>query len=149
MPLKASSNDKAMWVTWGTPDEGVSTTFRINKSDPDEEVLAKLVRLTRFIASQMDQQATEIAELEQAIRGQSPAEAEKTSAATARTATPSSNPNAPRIPMPSPASLSDLPAGGLPPASHFGWADMPTTSVPEHLAKPEAGAWEMIPPNER
>lgn len=146
MPIKVTSNDKGVWITWGTPDEGISTTFRLAKADPDEEILKKLIRLTRFIASQMGELATEIEELEIAILGSS---AIGTPAITASKASPAPvpDPNAPRIQMTPPASLSDQPAGG-PPVSTFGWSSMPTTAVPSELSAPERGGWEMIPPEE-
>lgn len=145
MPIKTTSNDKGMWITWETPDEGVSTTFRIRKTDSDSEVLGKLFRLTRFIAAQMDEMATEIAELELEILGG--ARGATTSLPAPATTATATDPSAPRIPMMSPASLSDQPAGGAP-VSTFGWGSMPTTSVPAQLAAPEAGGWEMIPPEE-
>lgn len=149
MPIKTTSNDKGMWITWETPDEGVSTTFRIRKTDSDSEVLGKLFRLTRFIATQMDEMATEIAELELEIMGESAPVIPSRTVAPAVNAAASSppDPSAPRILMTSPASLSDQPAGGAP-VSTFGWGSMPTTSVPAQLAAPEAGGWEMIPPEE-
>lgn len=152
MPIKVTSNDKGVWITWGTPDEGISTTFRLAKADPDEEILKKLIRLTRFIASQMGELATEIEELEISILGSAPTGA---TATTSPARTPVStaplavapDPNAPRIQMTPPASLSDQPAGG-PPVSTFGWSSMPTTAVPSELSAPERGGWEMIPPEE-
>lgn len=155
MPIKATSNDKGMWITWETPDEGISTTFRLKKGDSDQEILGKLFRLTRFIASQMGELATEIAELELQILGSAPvgpgssasANPSATSASTPSagpTATPPTD--APRIQMPSPATLSDKPAGGLPPRDGFGWGDMPTTVTPDMAASPMG--WEMIPPGE-
>lgn len=162
MPLKVSSNQDSLWVTWTSPDEDRTSTFRIRKTDPDEEVLKKLVRLTRFIASQMDEQTLEIAELELAIRGTAaPTQrlalegVDRTTGTTATTSltTPAlgpstADPNAPKILMTPPASLSDQPAGGPPPISTFGWGSMPTVSVPAELAAPAAGGWEMIPPEE-
>lgn len=153
MPLKVTSNDTGVWVTWGTPDEGISTTFRIKKTDSDDEILKKLIRLTRFIASQMGELASEIETLEAEIMGTSAPAPAPATMSTPQTATTASStpvvpdPSAPRIPMMSPASLSDLPAGGAP-VSTFGWGSMPTTSVPAQLAAPEAGGWEMIPPEE-
>lgn len=143
MPIKATSNDKGMWITWETPDEGISTTFRIRKTDKDEEVLGKLFRLTRFIASQMDQMQTEIAELETQILGaDAAASGFPPSVPTASKAdAQSAPPDAPRILMT--PQTSDLPAGG-PPVQTFGWADMPTRHVPPELAS----TWEMIPPGE-
>lgn len=150
MPLKVTSNDTGVWVTWGTPDEGISTTFRMKKTDSDEEILKKLIKMTRFIASQMGELAAEIEDLEMAILG-SAAPTPQLAQGTA-SPTPQRTPNpglsdAPRIQMMPPGSLSDAPAGGAP-TQTFGWDSMPTTSVPAELAAPEAGGWEMIPPGE-
>lgn len=153
MPIKATSNDKGIWITWETPDEGISTTFRLMKKDSDEEILSKLFRLTRFISAQMGELNSEIAELELEIRGSDAAAALPHSAAQGPAPSASSEPaatvppNATRILMPPPGSLSDLPNGG-PPVSTFGWGSMPTTSVPSSLADPKNGGWEMIPPEE-
>lgn len=145
MPIKVTSNNDGAWITWATPDEGVSTTFRIKKTDPDEVVLEKLVKLTRFIGSQMGELATEIAELEMEILGTAPTAPDLQPAQAAPVPAP---PDAPRIPMMSPASLSDAPAGGAP-VETFGWSSYPTTTVPEHLASATGGGWEMIPEGER
>lgn len=143
MPIKVTSNSDGVWITWGTPDEGVSTTFRIKKSDPDEEILKKLVRLTRFIGSQMGELMAEITELETEILGG--AQGATTSPPAPATTATVADPSAPRILMT--PQTSDLPAGGAP-VETFGWGSMPTTSVPPQLAAPEAGGWEMIPPGE-
>lgn len=148
MPLKVSSNNKGTWITWETPDESVSSTFRIKPEDDDEKVLAILFKATRFIAAQMGAMAVEIAELEMEIRGGAPTDASamRSTPRTATTAAPATavDPNAPRIPMMSPASLSDKPSDGGPVNPEFGWASMPTNAIPEPLA----GQWEMIPPGE-
>lgn len=142
MPLKVSSNSKGTWITWETPDESVSSTFRIKPEDEDEKVLAILFKATRFIAAQMGAMAVEIAELEMEIRGTG--EVATTSPTAPVETARATDPNAPRIPMMSPASLSDKPADGGPVNTEFGWASMPTTSIPEPLAS----QWEMIPPGE-
>jgi len=155
MPLKVSSNSKGTWITWTTPDESVSSTFRVNPEAPDEKILEVLFKATRFIAAQMGALAVEIAELELEIMGTTaaptpqpalgPASRMTTTTTTAPSGPSMADPNAERILM-TPAK-SDLPAGGVP-ITTFGWSSMPTTSVPAELAAPEAGGWEMIPPGE-
>jgi hypothetical protein len=152
MPLKVSSNNRGTWITWTTPDESVSSTFRINPEAPDEKILEVLFKATRFIAAQMGSLAVEIAELELEIMGTTPGPSAHATAMDAvkrpapATAAPAvADPNAERILM-TPAK-SDLPAGGVP-ITTFGWSSMPTTSVPAELAAPDAGGWEMIPPGE-
>lgn len=158
MPLRVSSNNKGTWITWETPDESLSATFRIKPEMSEEEILKTLVKAVIFIGNQMGIMATEIAELELAIMGSvpgTPSTMTTTTGTTLSTARPASaatgsapvDPNAQRVPMMPPASLSDLPNGGVP-ITTFGWGSMPTTSVPAELAAPEAGGWEMIPPGE-
>lgn len=155
MPLKVTSNSSGLWITWTTPDEGMSATFRIRTSMDDEEILKQLMKATTFISSQMGMLQTEIDLLEAEIRGSAPTAATATKtpgASPVRTveSAPATapDPNAPRIPMMSPASLSDAPAGGAP-VETFGWSSYPTTTVPGHLADPKNGGWEMIPEGER
>lgn len=154
MPLKVSSNTKGTWITWETPDESLSATFRIKPEMSEEEILKTLVKAVIFIGNQMGIMAAEIAELELAIMGSTaPTAATATASETtpARTAGSAAAPpglsTAQRVPMMPPASLSDLPNGGVP-ITTFGWGSMPTRSVPAELAAPEAGGWEMIPPEE-
>lgn len=160
MPLKVSSNTKGTWITWETPDESLSATFRIRPEMPEDEMLGVLVKATTFIANQMGIMASQIAELELAIMGSGASPAENrtpnpamTTGMTSLQATPNpgpstADPNALRVPMMSPASLSDKPSDGGPANDHFGWSSMPTTSVPPELADPKAGGWELIPPGE-
>ena len=148
MPLKVSSNSTGVWITWEMPDESMSATFRIKTKASDEEILRTLVKATTFIAKQMGEIDLEIAELELAIRRPNAASTGVGSVSSpAATAGPPTDPNAERIPMTSPASLSDRPSDGGP-VSTFGWSSMPTVSVPSSLADPKGGGWEMIPPGE-
>lgn len=143
MPLKVSSNNKGVWITWESPDESQSATFRIKPEMDEAEMLAMLVKATTFIAKQMGEISQQIAELEmELLGGTTPSPASSVKPASIPTP-----PGAPRIQMMSPASLSDAPAGGAP--VHFGWGETPPRAsggpqVPGHLA----GEWELIPPGE-
>lgn len=139
MPLKVSSNSSGTWITWEMPDESVSTTFRLKTKMTDEEILKTLVKAASFISKEMGLMQDEIALLEAEIGGV--AQGVATSPTAPATTAIATDPSTPRIPMMSPASLSDQPAGGAVP---FGWGDYPTTTVPEHLQ----AAWEIIPPGE-
>lgn len=140
MPLKVSSNAKGTWITWEAIDESQTSTWRIKTEMTDPEMLAVLVKAATFIGKELNLMTLEIAELEAAIRGTAPA-----GQSTQPTSTPAASapPGALQIPMMPPASLSDLPNGG-PPVQTFGWASMPTTTVPAELAQD----WEMIQPGE-
>lgn len=129
MPLKMSSNSKGTWITWEAEDESLTATFRVKPEMSDQEILATLMKATAFIAKQMG------------IPQDGPAS--PPGATVGAASTPTAPPNAPRVAMMPPASLSDLPAGGAP-ADTFGWSSLPTMSVPENLS----GDWEMIPPGE-
>lgn len=150
MPLKMSSNSKGTWITWESEDDRRSATFKIKATDTDQEILATLIKATRFISAQMEQPAQLDLEIMSTTPGVS-APATATGAvkhlAPAIAAPVAADPNAPRVPMMPPASLSDRPSDGGP-TSTFGWSSMPTTTVPAELAAPQAGGWEMIPPGE-
>lgn len=145
MPLKMSSNARGIWITWEAPDESRSMTYRIKPEMDDADMLRILTRAVVTIGKEMGETNLEIAELEMVIRGPNAASTGAGSASSpAATAGPPTDPNAERIPMTSPASLSDRPSDGGP-VSTFGWGSMPTTSVPAPLADPKNGGWEMIP----
>lgn len=156
MPLKVSTRNKTVIITWENPDQSQSAEFRIRPTMTEEEMLEVLVKATTFIAKQMGEISSQIEELELEIKGAvsgSDAGAAPDGFALQTASVPSvkqdsaataPDPNAPRIPMMPPVSLSDQPAGG-PPVSTFGWSDMPTMHVPPELAQ----SWEMIPPGER
>jgi hypothetical protein len=145
MPLKVSTRNKTVIITWENPDQSQSAEFRIRPTMTEEEMLEVLVKATTFIAKQMGEISSQIAELELEITGTTPGpSAPATTALQAPAPVQPADPSAPRIPMMPPVSLSDQPAGG-PPVSTFGWSDMPTMHVPPELAS----SWEMIPPGER
>lgn len=145
MPLRVSSNSKGTWITWETPDESVSSTFRIKPEDPEEKILETLVKAVRFISAQTGQLQLEIAELEAEIVGGPASTATNPTKRSVTSTGPATlpDPSAPRVPMMPPASLSDQPAGG-PPVQTFGWGSMPTRHVPPELA----ADWSLIPPGE-
>ena len=148
MPLKISSNTKGTWITWETPDESLSATFRIKPEMDDSEILKTLVKATVFISRQMGEMEAEISLLEAEIFGAAAAPQSSPASPGHGTAASVSEGHVPsaatRIAMPDPAKLSDRPSDGGPVNSHFGWGSAPTQQVPARLA----GEWELIPPGE-
>lgn len=142
MPIKYTNTAKALKIEWANEDASQTASFSVPKQASETDQVKALLKAVGFLATQT---------------GVIPAAAPSTptmttpaaTAPTAPTATglPSGSPasSGPRVQMMSPASLSDLPAGGLPPKGEVDWAQMPTTTVPQHLT----GAWETIPPDEQ
>jgi hypothetical protein len=140
--IKVSHNNKGTWITWEAEDQSLSATFRIKPEMTDEETIQTLARAVNFIATQMGVMGTALVTMPSSAT-QTPSFTKASGIASPAGAVSPPDPNAPRVPMMPPASLSDQPAGGAP-VDAFGWSSLPTHSVPGNLA----GDWEMIPEGE-
>lgn len=144
MPLRYTNSKAFLKILWTNEDRSRTATFVIHKELPEREQVQELLKAVGFLAT-----TTGVIPPAPSAAG---ATATMTpTASLAKTAESGAVPpgpsTGPRVQMMSPASLSDLPAGGLPPKPQgdLKWEDMPTTTVPAHLAQ----AWETIPPDEQ
>lgn len=144
MPIKVSVRNKVMTLTWSNEDQTMEAAWRLTPEASDEEIVSTLKRAMTFIDSQMPGQ-----ESPSDLDGFDLIMRRDASATTATTSAPTSPAtDAIRIPMTSPAALSDRPADGGPPQGGFSWDAMPTTSIPPELAANPEHGWEMMPPEE-
>lgn len=138
------TNSKAfLKILWTNEDKSRTATFVIHKELSETEQVQELLKAVGFLAT-----TTGVIPPAAAPTSATATPSGMTLAKTAELgAVPPGPSTGPRVQMMSPASLSDLPAGGLPPKPQgdLKWEDMPTTTVPAHLAQ----AWETIPPDEQ
>lgn len=147
MPLSFRNMKTDLIIAWESEDKTRTATFKVPKDAPEEEQVAAMQRALNYLMMQTGVMLT-VARTPQPVPEDASPMAGMTPITPLTTPDPGPSTDVPRVPMMPPASLSDLPAGGPPPVSTFGWASMPTTSVPAELAAPQAGGWEMIPPEE-
>lgn len=140
MPITAKVVNKTLVLTWASEDQTTEASFKIPPTASDEETLAMLTKAVRFMRAQMPTTDT-------ATDAEQWTPTTMTPVATASTVTPPPS-DAIRIPMLSPAAMSDKPSDGGPPRDGFNWGDLPTTTIPPQLAANPEHGWEMIPPGE-
>lgn len=144
MPIKFTNTAKALKIEWANEDATRTASFSVPKQANEADQVRALLAAVGFLAT-----ATGVIPTPATVRtGVTATPPELTLAKTAGSAPVPPGPSTgPRLQMMPPASLSDLPAGGLPPTSQgdLKWEDLPTTTVPQHLAQ----AWETIPPDEQ
>lgn len=120
-------------LTWTSLDGASEASWKFGPEDSEDKVLDLLERAVTYVRTQRGEHATAVQELESEIYPERRPER-----------TPEEL-KGQRIAMTPPAALSDRPSDGGPPQDGFGWASMPTTSIPEHLGS----QWEMVPEDER
>lgn len=138
MPIKYTNTAKALKIEWANEDASQTASFSVPKQASETDQVKALLKAVGFLATQT---------------GVIPPNGASSAASPTPNSVPPTPVNAgptmpavgPRVQMMPPASLSDLPAGGLPAKGDVDWTQMPTTTVPQHLT----GAWETIPPDEQ
>lgn len=148
--LKYTNSKAFLKILWTNEDKSRTATFVIHKELSETEQVQELLKAVGFLAT-----TTGVIPPSPPIHpvptgATATTTPSATSAKTVESAAVPPGPTTPpgsRVQMMPPASLSDLPAGGLPPKAQkdLNWEDMPTTTVPAHLAQ----AWETIPPDEQ
>lgn len=136
MPIKYTNTAKALKIEWANEDASQTASFSVPKQASETDQVKALLKAVGFLGIQT---GVVPATFNPTTGGSSTAP--QGSGAT----TPATPSTGPRVQMMPPASLSDLPAGGLPAKGDVDWTQMPTTTVPQHLT----GAWETIPPDEQ
>jgi hypothetical protein len=135
-------------LTWTSMDKKMEAAWLLTASDDEEELLATLEKVVRFVKQQRGEHQAAVAELEEEIFAPLPDGEVGGGVAIplgAARVTAEEVANLPRIKMMDPRALDGAPSDGGPPPSTFGWGDLPTANVPQRLA----GDWEMIPEDER